>query len=92
MTTTAQSVAVSGSVQGVGFRWWTHSQAASLPVVGWVRNASDGTVRAHVQGPPEAVDELVDRMGRGPRWSRVDNVSSTPTDVDPSLQRFEITH
>lgn len=92
MTTTAKAVTVSGSVQGVGFRWWTQGQASGLPVVGWVRNASDGTVRAHVQGPPAAVDDMVERMGHGPRWSTVEQVSSTPAAVDPSLRRFEITY
>lgn len=39
-----------GTVQGVGFRWTTQSLANKVGVTGWVRNMSDGTVQAQMQG------------------------------------------
>ena len=52
-------VTVSGKVQGVFFRDETVSRAGKLGVLGWVRNADDGTVQVHAEGPAAAVDGLV---------------------------------
>ncbi|MGB3186817.1 MAG: acylphosphatase [Ornithinimicrobium sp.] len=41
---------VRGSVQGVGFRWWTRSQALQRGLVGYARNLSDGRVEVCAQG------------------------------------------
>jgi acylphosphatase len=51
-----------GHVQGVGFRYTTRSIAASLPVVGWVRNLPDGRVQLVAEGSTEAIDELLQRL------------------------------
>ncbi len=51
-----------GQVQGVGFRYTTRSIAARLPVSGWVRNLPDGRVQLVVEGPAEALDELLERL------------------------------
>lgn len=39
-----------GTVQGVGFRWTMQQLANDAQVTGWVRNMSDGTVEAELQG------------------------------------------
>ena len=57
---------VTGRVQGVSFRWYTQEQAQGLGVTGWVRNEPDGSVAAHVEGEPGAVDALVAWCRRGP--------------------------
>ncbi|MGH2943656.1 MAG: acylphosphatase, partial [Solirubrobacteraceae bacterium] len=46
-------------------------EAARLGVTGWVRNCPDGTVEAHVEGPPDAVGELVRWCRGGPRHATV---------------------
>lgn len=65
---------VSGAVQGVGFREATLHRADELGVLGWVRNAHDGTVAVHAEGPEAAVDDLVGFLGKGPRGARVAGV------------------
>jgi acylphosphatase len=77
----AREVVVSGRVQGVYFRDSTRQAARSAGVVGWVRNEPDGTVHAHLEGSPEAVDEVVAFMGSGPPEAEVADV--TVTDVEP---------
>ena len=66
---------IHGRVQGVFFRDSTRRKALELGLGGWVRNRSDGTVEAVVQGPEGAVAELAQwfRAG-GPRSARVDRV------------------
>lgn len=77
----ARRVIVRGTVQGVGYRYSAIRQAAGLPVAGWVRNASDGSVEAHVEGPAWAVDELLAWMAEGPPGGSVTSVDAT--DVMP---------
>ena len=37
---------IKGRVQGVGFRWFVHREAAALDLRGWVRNTEDGHVES----------------------------------------------
>jgi acylphosphatase len=67
-------VRVTGRVQGVFFRAWTRQQAIELGVNGWVRNCSDGSVEAHLEGDEAAIKALVQRMHAGPPAAEVEGV------------------
>ena len=71
-----------GAVQGVGFRDATVRRAAQLGALGWVRNAGDGSVLVHAEGPAGAVDGLIAFLGEGPRGARVDAVDVEPVKVE----------
>ncbi|CAN5165224.1 acylphosphatase [soil metagenome] len=81
---------ISGTVQGVGFRWWTKSQADRLGLKGWVRNESDGTVAVVLRGEPEQVEEMVDRLRQGPRGARVGSVEAADFEDAPEAADFRI--
>jgi DNA ligase D-like protein (predicted 3'-phosphoesterase) len=66
---------VAGTVQGVGFREATRRRAGELGVMGWVRNAGDGSVAVHAEGPPAAVETLIDFLRRGRAGGVVEDVS-----------------
>lgn len=74
MTKIARHIRVAGRVQGVFFRAWTREQAERLDVFGWVRNRSDGSVEAHLEGPEHRVAELIELLRRGPSDARVDSL------------------
>lgn len=63
-------IVVTGLVQGVGFRYFTVTQARRLGVQGWVRNCRDGSVELEAQGSSDAVQALVEQLAIGPRWSK----------------------
>lgn len=67
-------IVVTGLVQGVGFRYFTVTQARRLGVQGWVRNCRDGSVELEAQGSSDAVQALVEQLAIGPRWSEVSHV------------------
>jgi acylphosphatase len=67
-------VFVAGRVQGVWFRESCRDQAQATGVAGWVRNLADGRVEVVLEGPPGAVDEVLEWCRRGPRRARVDRV------------------
>ena len=52
----------SGTVQGVGFRYTCLSFAQQLSLTGWVKNLSDGSVEAVVEGPRERIEGLLSRL------------------------------
>ena len=65
---------VRGRVQGVGFRWYVHREAAEIGLRGWVRNTVDGHVEIVVAGTPEELADLREAVKKGSRGSRVDAV------------------
>jgi acylphosphatase len=81
MADPARRVRVTGRVQGVFFRAWTEQQARELGVKGWVRNAADGSVEAHLQGDEAAVKALIDRLHAGPPSAEVEAVEVGEADA-----------
>jgi len=67
-----------GRVQGVFFRDSMYREAQRLGVSGWVRNRSDGTVEAAVQGEPDAIDAIVRWAQHGPQHARIAGVEIEP--------------
>ncbi len=56
---------VHGSVQGVGFRWWTARHAEQLGLHGSAVNNTDGTVGVIAEGPRRAVRDLLRALNGG---------------------------
>jgi DNA ligase D-like protein (predicted 3'-phosphoesterase) len=65
---------VTGTVQGVGFREAASRRAVELGVMGWVRNADDGTVSVHAEGARAAVEQFVAFLDEGPAGAAIDGV------------------
>jgi acylphosphatase len=91
MSQIACKVRVTGRVQGVFFRAWAAEQARALGVVGWVRNASDGSVEGHLEGDKHAVQRLIDQLRQGPPAARVERVDVETVEPEASDQ-FEVRH
>jgi acylphosphatase len=84
----AKHLVIHGRVQGVGYRDSAVQAAFMLNISGWVRNRSDGTVEAHAQGAPDAVDRFVDWCKEGPPLARVSKVDAIDAPVDAALRDF----
>jgi acylphosphatase len=70
-------LAITGRVQGVGFRLHMERKARGLGVTGWVRNRRDGSVEAMVQGNPEAIAAVVDWARHGPPGALVTDLEES---------------
>jgi acylphosphatase len=65
---------VRGQVQGVGFRWWTRSQALRLGLRGYASNLDDGRVEVVAEGPRADCAQLLDALRSPDPPGRVDSV------------------
>jgi len=83
---------IRGRVQGVGFRWFVHREAAELGLRGWVRNTDSGEVEIVASGDAESLNDLRKELHKGSRGSRVDAVIEHELDEaeGESLGSFQI--
>lgn len=84
-------LSITGRVQGVGYRDALRRQAQSRALTGWVRNRSDGSVEAVLQGPAQAVEEVVRWTWQGPPAARVGHVQvqSASREYDRAYDAFD---
>lgn len=52
-------IMVKGTVQGVGFRYYTRQLASSLGLNGFVKNLSSGEVEIEAEGEKQNLQELI---------------------------------
>lgn len=72
MADTAQRLTafVHGTVQGVGFRWWTRSRALELGLAGHATNLRDGRVQVVAEGPRAECERLLELLREEPSTTR----------------------
>ena len=72
--TVRRKAIIHGAVQGVFFRDSLRRAALSRGVAGSAVNRAEGTVEAVLEGPPGAVEALLELCRTGPPAARVDRV------------------
>jgi acylphosphatase len=86
----AKHIIFRGHVQGVGFRYTTQRIASQLPVTGFVRNQSDGTVESVIQGEEDQIQKCLEKV-QTHFGSYICGMDISPRVFNPHLKRFEIT-
>ncbi len=81
---------VRGTVQGVGFRYFTRESAARLEITGWVRNRPDGSVELVAEGPRANLELLLERVTAGPEQSSVSGVESDWSEATGEFESFVV--
>ncbi len=84
----ALHISIYGRVQAVGFRNWMKESAEKKDLSGWVRNASDGSLEAFIQGGDENVNDLLALCWEGPDLADVEDVLTQDSNVDESIVSF----
>ena len=79
-----------GTVQGVGFRYYARAAALHLGLTGWVANNWDGSVTLEAQGTRAALDELVPTIERANRWARIEGVEVTDLPAEDHEYGFTV--
>jgi acylphosphatase len=92
-TKQAKRYFVSGTVQGVGFRYFAVRAAERLPVSGYTRNLPDGRVEVYAIGTPEQLGKLRSALERGPWGASVSEVQEEQATIDSQYEHgFVITY
>jgi acylphosphatase len=65
-------------------------QAEKRGLFGWVRNASNGSVEAFIQGEDESLNDLLAFSWDGPDLADVEDILTQDTKVDDSFNSFDI--
>jgi acylphosphatase len=81
LETLAKRFYVSGTVQGVGFRFFAERVAARLGLAGYVKNLFDGRVEIYAIGNAAQLDALKDELRRGPRMATVTELTEAEAEV-----------
>ena len=79
LPTIAVRLRITGLVHGVFFRATMAQVASEHEVRGWVRNRTDGSVEAFLEGEEENVQRVIVWAKRGPPRARVDEVDVVKT-------------
>lgn len=79
-----------GQVQGVGFRWTVAESAEQFGLVGTVKNLSDGSVEACVQGTKEDLEKFLLSIKSNPGFARIQSVSCEYRELSHPCSSFEI--
>lgn len=83
---------ISGKVQGVAYRTYVQEAATNLGLVGYVKNAPDGTVFVLAQGIPDILKEFVEYLNEGSLMSKVDGVAVDWRSVSATYGEFSVLH
>ena len=83
-------IVVTGSVQGVGFRWYVLEAARALGLTGEVRNRTDGAVVIEAEGAHDALDKLLEAAREGPVMANVGHVGVSWSEGAAQFPDFRI--
>ncbi len=86
----ARKYIISGTVQGVGYRFFTQRAAARHQVLGYVQNLKDGRVEALAEGDARAVEEFKHELLTGPSYSNVEDIEETVLEPSNLYTSFRI--
>jgi len=89
--TLVKQVFVSGTVQGVGYRFFAVRVARVIGVRGFVRNLPDGRVEVVAEAAGEVeLERLIGALRQGPPASHVSGVTVEDYPVPESFTGFDI--
>lgn len=81
---------IKGRVQGVFYRAFIRDIAIQLGLRGWVRNLSDGSVEALLEGYRDEIERAIAQCYSGPPGARVDDIDVAWEDYQGDVQGFQV--
>ena len=83
-------IIVTGTVTGVGFRWWLKMRANERNIYGWVRNRTENEVEAVLLGHEKDVDDIMKLCRKGPTSSNVESIKIEDYQQEYFKKSFDI--
>jgi len=76
------SIIVSGTVQGVGYRYFVLNKAISFDITGWVRNLDDGGVEISAEGEKALLDDFAGAIKSQHPWASIRSIEIAKAEID----------
>ena len=83
-------IIITGTVTGVGFRWWLKTEAEKKSIYGYVKNRSKNEVEAVLLGDEKNVDDIIKLCRKGPTSSNVKGIKIKNFQQEYSKKSFDI--
>ena len=83
-------IIVTGTVTGVGFRWWLKMEAEKRKIYGFVKNRSENEVEAVLLGHEKDVDDIMTLCRKGPTSSNVESIKIADYQQEYFKKSFDI--
>ena len=87
---TRAEITVSGSVQGVGFRYFVVRNADKLGLNGYTQNLGNGDVLTVVEGEKLIIEKLYEIIKEGPSHAHVKESKILWTNYQGEFNSFEV--
>ncbi len=65
---------ITGSVQGIGYRWFAKKTAAQRNITGWVRNLDNGDVEIEACGSKDEIESFIDSLRNNHPYAVVSDI------------------
>jgi acylphosphatase len=85
-----QHFIISGTVQGVGFRYHSQQQALKLGITGWVKNLASGQVEIIAEADTDTLDEFKQWLEIGPTYAQVTDIRVENDAATAEFSTFKI--
>ena len=83
-------IIVTGTVTGVGFRWWLKMEAEKRKIYGFVKNRSENEVEAVLLGHEKDVDAIIKLCRKGSSSSNVESIKIEDYQQEYFQKSFDI--
>ncbi len=83
-------IIITGTVTGVGFRWWLKMEAEKKNIHGFVKNRAEDEVEALLLGHEKDVEDVVNLCRKGPLSSKVESIKIEDYQQEYTKKSFDI--
>ena len=83
-------IIITGTVTGVGFRWWLKMEAEKRNILGFVKNRTEYEVEALLLGHEKDVEDVVRLCRKGPSSSKVESIKIEDYQQEYTKKSFDI--
>ncbi len=83
-------IIITGTVTGVGFRWWLKKEAEKRNIHGFVKNRTEYKVEALLLGHEKDVEDVVRLCRKGPPSSKVESIKIEDYQQEYTKKSFDI--
>ncbi|NQT24503.1 acylphosphatase [candidate division KSB1 bacterium] len=84
-------IIITGTVQGVGYRFFASRLARQMGLTGWVKNSSSNQVEIQIEGARGLIEAFIKDLKTGNAYARVQDVQVEWRPFSGKYNTFDVT-